>query len=147
MAPVRYHGHNTSVSNASYEVSSGTRPAEAALREYWDLSPLVVGLGGLEPPTSSLSAIEGSPLCNPAFSQVAADRRGRSNALFERVAEGWLRSARRFSRRGSHHSRNQTVLALKMSPDLHRTLIQLSLRCTPLTRPPEISPLDLAPIA
>jgi hypothetical protein len=40
-----------------------------------------VGLGGLEPPTSSLSAIEGSPLCNPAFSQVAADRQGRSNAL------------------------------------------------------------------
>jgi hypothetical protein len=28
-----------------------------------------------------LSAIEGSPLCNPAFSQVAADRRGRSNAF------------------------------------------------------------------
>jgi hypothetical protein len=59
----------------------------------------MVGLGGVEPPTSSLSAIEGSPLCNPAFLQVVRDRRGRSNALFERVAEGRLRSARRFSRR------------------------------------------------
>jgi hypothetical protein len=50
----------------------------------WQRSELrrwVVGLPGLEPGTSSLSAIEGSPLCNPAFSQVAADRRGRSNAL------------------------------------------------------------------
>jgi hypothetical protein len=28
-----------------------------------------------------LSAIEGSPLCNPAFSQVARNRKGRSNAL------------------------------------------------------------------
>jgi hypothetical protein len=63
--------------------------------------------------------------------QVARDRQGRSNALFERVAKGWLRSAHRFSRRGSHHSRNQTLLALQMSTDLHRTLIQLSLRCTP----------------
>jgi hypothetical protein len=35
-----------------------------------------VGLAGLEPAASSLSAIGGSPLCNPAFSQVAADRRG-----------------------------------------------------------------------
>jgi hypothetical protein len=41
----------------------------------------VVGLAGLEPAASSLSAIEGSPLCNPAFSQVACDRRGSSNAL------------------------------------------------------------------
>jgi hypothetical protein len=41
----------------------------------------VVGLAGLEPAASSLSAIEGSPLCGPAFSQVAADRRGRSNAV------------------------------------------------------------------
>src|SRR5215212_1096665 len=40
-----------------------------------------VGLGGLEPPTSSLSAIERLPLCNPAFSQVMCDRRGPSNAL------------------------------------------------------------------
>jgi hypothetical protein len=34
----------------------------------------VVGLPALEPGTSSLSAIEGSPLCEPAFSQVAAIR-------------------------------------------------------------------------
>jgi hypothetical protein len=41
----------------------------------------VVGLGGLEPPPSSLSAIGGLPLCNPAFSQVVRDRRGSSNAF------------------------------------------------------------------
>jgi hypothetical protein len=40
-----------------------------------------VGLGGLEPPASSLSAITRSPLCGPAFSQVACDRRGSSNAF------------------------------------------------------------------
>jgi hypothetical protein len=45
----------------------------------------VVGLAGLEPAASSLSAIEGSPLCNPAFLQVARDRKGRSNALFADV--------------------------------------------------------------
>jgi hypothetical protein len=37
---------------------------------------LVVGLGGLEPPPSSLSGIEGSALCGPPFSQVAAERQG-----------------------------------------------------------------------
>jgi hypothetical protein len=42
---------------------------------------LVVGLGGLEPPASSLSAITRSPLCRSAFSQVVRDRRGLSNAL------------------------------------------------------------------
>jgi hypothetical protein len=41
----------------------------------------MVGLAGLEPAASSLSAIEGSPLCGPAFSQVAANRQGRSNAF------------------------------------------------------------------
>jgi hypothetical protein len=41
----------------------------------------MVGLAGLEPAASSLSAIGGSPLCNPAFSQVTRDRRGSSNAL------------------------------------------------------------------
>ena len=41
----------------------------------------MVGLGGLEPPTSSLSAIPRLPPCNPAFSQVARDRQGRSNAF------------------------------------------------------------------
>jgi hypothetical protein len=41
----------------------------------------MVGLGGVEPPTSSLSAIERLPLCNPAFSQVVRDRQGPSNAF------------------------------------------------------------------
>jgi hypothetical protein len=40
-----------------------------------------VGLAGLEPAPSSLSAITPLPLCEPAFSQVAGDRRGSSNAL------------------------------------------------------------------
>jgi hypothetical protein len=35
---------------------------------------LVVGLGGLEPPASSLSAIKRLPLCNPALLQVTHDR-------------------------------------------------------------------------
>jgi hypothetical protein len=47
-----------------------------------------VGLGGVEPPTSSLSAITRSPLCNPAFLQVVGDRKRQSNALFERLSEG-----------------------------------------------------------
>jgi hypothetical protein len=42
-----------------------------------------VGLAGLEPAASSLSGIEGSPLCGAAFSQVAADRQGRSNAFLQ----------------------------------------------------------------
>jgi hypothetical protein len=46
-----------------------------------DLRGWGVGLPGLEPGTSSLSAIERLPLCNPAFSQVVRDRRGPSNAL------------------------------------------------------------------
>jgi hypothetical protein len=37
---------------------------------------LVVGLGGLEPPTSSLSGIEGSALCGPPFPQVTDERQG-----------------------------------------------------------------------
>jgi hypothetical protein len=41
----------------------------------------------IEPATPSLSAIGGSTLCNPAFLQVVRDRRGSSNALFERVRE------------------------------------------------------------
>jgi hypothetical protein len=40
-----------------------------------------VGLGGVEPPTSSLSGIEGSALCGPPFSQVAGDRKGRRDAF------------------------------------------------------------------
>jgi len=38
--------------------------------------PSLVGLAGLEPAPSSLSAIEGSALCGPAFSQVTPDRQG-----------------------------------------------------------------------
>jgi hypothetical protein len=38
----------------------------------------MVGLGGLEPPASSLSAKYREPLCEPPFAQVALDRRGRS---------------------------------------------------------------------
>src|SRR4029453_15452010 len=48
-------------------------------RSRWLL--LVVGLGGLEPPASSLSGIEGSALCGPAFSQVTAERQGRRDAF------------------------------------------------------------------
>jgi hypothetical protein len=40
-----------------------------------------VGLAGLEPAPSSLSAITRLPLCNAAFLQVMRDRQGRSNAL------------------------------------------------------------------
>src|SRR5215212_6244182 len=36
----------------------------------------LVGLAGLEPAASSLSAITRLPLCNPAFLQVVPDRRG-----------------------------------------------------------------------
>jgi hypothetical protein len=42
---------------------------------------LVVGLGGLEPPTSSLSAKYREPLCESSFSQVTLNRRGRSYVL------------------------------------------------------------------
>jgi hypothetical protein len=42
-----------------------------------------VGLPGLERGTSSLSGIEGPALCGAAFFQLAGDRQGRSNALFE----------------------------------------------------------------
>src|SRR6266536_3966378 len=41
----------------------------------------VVGLPGLEPGTSSLSAIAGPAPCAPAFPRVARDRQGRSNAF------------------------------------------------------------------
>src|SRR4029453_18426833 len=59
--------------------------ASAVEGDHWQAFPQlkagVVGLAGLEPPASSLSAIGGSPLCDPASSQVAGDRKGRSNAL------------------------------------------------------------------
>ena len=51
------------------------RPAFALLT-----SPFV-GLAGLEPAASSLSGIEGSALCGPAFPQVARERQGRRNAF------------------------------------------------------------------
>jgi hypothetical protein len=41
----------------------------------------MVGLGGLEPPTSSLSGIEGSALCGPAFPQVVRERKGGRDAF------------------------------------------------------------------
>jgi hypothetical protein len=51
----------------------------------WTLSPVkallkagVVGAGGVEPPSSSVSAKSREPLCGRPFSQVALDRRGRS---------------------------------------------------------------------
>jgi hypothetical protein len=40
-----------------------------------------VGLGGLEPPASSLSAKCREPLCGPPFPQVALDRKGQSYAF------------------------------------------------------------------
>jgi hypothetical protein len=55
-------------------------------RAFPQLNVGVVGLAGLEPAASSLSAIEGPPLCKPAFSQVAADRQGRSNAFYAEAA-------------------------------------------------------------
>jgi hypothetical protein len=50
------------------------------------VSPAVVGLAGLEPAPSSLSAIEGSPLCGPAFSEVAPNRQGQSNAFLRLIS-------------------------------------------------------------
>ena len=41
----------------------------------------MVGLAGLEPAASSLSGIEGSALCGPAFPQVTLERQGRSYAF------------------------------------------------------------------
>jgi hypothetical protein len=74
-----------------------------------------VGLAGLEPAPSSLSAIKRLPLCNPAFLQVARIRNKRSNALFERAAEGRSRLAREVRPQGSRHSHSHAVLALKVA--------------------------------
>jgi hypothetical protein len=60
---------------------SRQRTLPARCRQRSDLRRWLVGLPGLEPGTSSLSAIEGLPLCNPTFSQVVRDRRGSSNAF------------------------------------------------------------------
>ena len=43
----------------------------------------MVGLSGLEPAPSSLSGIEGSALCRPAFLQVTAERQGRRDAFLQ----------------------------------------------------------------
>src|SRR5215204_3394885 len=59
------------------DTESAAGPETATL----DLVGWVVGLPGLEPGTSSLSGIEGSALCGPAFSQVAGERRGRRDAF------------------------------------------------------------------
>jgi hypothetical protein len=67
------------------EAGMGVRPQRgpgsqrafpSCCRQRSDLRRWLVGLPGLEPGTSSLSAITRLPLCNPAFSQVAHDRRG-----------------------------------------------------------------------
>jgi hypothetical protein len=57
------------------------RVLPACCRQRCDLRRWLVGLPGLEPGTSSLSAKCREPLCNPAFPQVAANRRGRSSAF------------------------------------------------------------------
>src|SRR5512133_3467225 len=44
----------------------------------------MVGLAGLEPAPSSLSAIEGSAPCGPPFPQVTAERQARSYAFLAR---------------------------------------------------------------
>jgi hypothetical protein len=57
-----------------------------ALANFWQTAPpvgegkpfVLVGATGFEPVTSSVSVNAGLPLCNPAFSQVVADRRGQS---------------------------------------------------------------------
>jgi hypothetical protein len=60
-----------------------SEPAELkneGLRFRWS-EGWMVGLGGVEPPTSSLSGIEGSALCGPPFPQVTAERQGRRDAF------------------------------------------------------------------
>jgi hypothetical protein len=69
-----------------------------------------VGLAGLEPAASSLSAIGGLPLCDPAFLQVVRDRKGRSNALFERVSAGRSTLGSKSSRGNSRHCNRHSLL-------------------------------------
>jgi hypothetical protein len=60
--------------------SANAEPAEpksSGQRFRWSEGQFV-GLGGLEPPASSLSAKCREPLCGRPFLQVALDRRGRS---------------------------------------------------------------------
>jgi hypothetical protein len=51
----------------------------------------VVGLAGLEPAASSLSGIEGSALCGPAFSQAASERHGQRDAFIPSRPGLWTR--------------------------------------------------------
>ena len=64
--------------------AAGRRGNRERIRQPTSVSavqPSAVGLAGLEPAASSLSAIGGLPLCNPAFLQVKRVRKGRSNAF------------------------------------------------------------------
>jgi hypothetical protein len=54
----------------------------------------MVGAGGVEPPSSSVSAKCKEPLCGRSFSQVAPDRRGRSYMLSQRSVK-WLFAMKR----------------------------------------------------
>jgi hypothetical protein len=58
-----------------------SRPNPRGSPAFPQVTGQVVGLGGLEPPASSLSGIEGYALCGPAFSQVAAERQGPRDAF------------------------------------------------------------------
>jgi hypothetical protein len=52
---------------------------------------LVVGLGGLEPPASSLSEIDGRPLCYPAFPLVVRFRKSYRDGVNCTLILGWRR--------------------------------------------------------
>ena len=92
-ARLAVNGHDSSKAGrgGSAGMRSGTamrrRPTgEATITVYHrrvfpQLKTGVVGLAGLEPAGSSLSGIEGSALCGPAFSQVAGERQGRRDAF------------------------------------------------------------------
>jgi hypothetical protein len=54
----------------------------------------MVGLAGLEPAASSLSEIEGSALCYPAFSQVVSIRKRRRDGVNRGPPATWQRSLR-----------------------------------------------------
>ena len=67
------------------------RPFECLCYRFWWISReavckspgqrSVVGAGGVEPPSSSVSAKPREPVCQPPFSQVTSDRRGRRETL------------------------------------------------------------------
>jgi hypothetical protein len=96
------------------------RALPARYQQRCDLREWLVGLPGLEPGTSSLSAITRLPLCNPTFLQVARDRQRRSNALFEESAKrdrGRLPSPIT----GVHGAPIATVSSLRLCRYLHRS--------------------------